>query len=60
MPCYNGECISKERLCDGHFDCQDKSDEPLGCKEVNTVVIIYKISFLPGYFYNIFTHWIKI
>ena len=25
--CANGECISKERLCDGEADCSDASDE---------------------------------
>ncbi|XP_075211994.1 terribly reduced optic lobes isoform X4 [Lycorma delicatula] len=34
--CSNGECISKDLVCNGHFDCTDGSDEmrcnPHGCE----------------------------
>lgn len=29
----NSVCIGVEQLCDGHYDCQDMSDEGLRCKE---------------------------
>ena len=25
--CYNGQCIPKDAICDGDYDCDDKSDE---------------------------------
>ena len=25
--CANGECIAREGICDGRFDCYDRSDE---------------------------------
>ncbi|XP_069938272.1 basement membrane-specific heparan sulfate proteoglycan core protein isoform X44 [Cherax quadricarinatus] len=34
--CMNGQCIDKDKVCDGNFDCSDASDEmrcnPLGCE----------------------------
>nr|XP_045613717.1 basement membrane-specific heparan sulfate proteoglycan core protein-like isoform X12 [Procambarus clarkii] len=34
--CMNGQCIDKDKVCDGTFDCTDASDEmrcnPLGCE----------------------------
>ena len=29
--CQNGQCIQKELLCNNKADCDDKSDETLGC-----------------------------
>ncbi len=33
VPCSNDECIQKNRVCDGTFDCFDKSDEGAHCSE---------------------------
>ncbi len=33
VPCSNGECIQKNRVCDDTFDCFDKSDEGTHCSE---------------------------
>ncbi|XP_047486490.1 basement membrane-specific heparan sulfate proteoglycan core protein-like isoform X30 [Penaeus chinensis] len=34
--CMNGQCIDKDKVCDGVYDCDDASDEmrcnPLGCE----------------------------
>lgn len=30
--CSNGDCIAKEKVCDGNLDCRDRSDES-GCSE---------------------------
>lgn len=30
--CMNGECIPKNAVCDGDFDCSDQSDE-MRCSE---------------------------
>ncbi|KAG7156955.1 Basement membrane-specific heparan sulfate proteoglycan core protein-like 4, partial [Homarus americanus] len=34
--CMNGQCVDKDKVCDGVFDCSDASDEmrcnPLGCE----------------------------
>lgn len=29
--CINGQCISKDEMCDGNFDCDDHSDESERC-----------------------------
>lgn len=31
IACLNGECVTKEDLCDGKFDCADLSDEMETC-----------------------------
>ena len=32
--CKNGECIATHAMCDGHYDCADRSDETdwAGCE----------------------------
>ncbi|CAB3410364.1 unnamed protein product [Caenorhabditis bovis] len=33
--CASGECVKRDKVCDGKFDCNDRSDEK-ECKENNT------------------------
>ncbi|XP_076067286.1 uncharacterized protein LOC143040299 [Oratosquilla oratoria] len=35
FPCRNQVCISLDQFCDGQQDCEDNSDEPLGCSPCN-------------------------
>ena len=31
--CSNGQCIPRDRVCDGTYDCNDRSDE-LNCRKI--------------------------
>ena len=34
MKCFGSEvCIPTDWFCDGEFDCEDESDDPLSCVE---------------------------
>lgn len=36
--CLNGDCIRKEFVCNGQYDCADQSDE-MRCSKFNILVI---------------------
>ncbi|XP_043469125.1 modular serine protease-like [Leptopilina heterotoma] len=44
--CKNGDCIPQDRLCDGHTDCSDESDETReACKTMRCSPYVFKCEY---------------
>ena len=52
--CSSGQCIERSRLCDGHNDCDDASDE-LSCQCTHDEIYNYIFSFV-SFFLSTYAH----
>lgn len=44
--CANGQCVPKNLVCDGNYDCEDKSDESVNTCKVRIFCYYFEGLFL--------------